>query len=121
MVLEQDLKTEYQRFSRTTIAVDRTATDARIGTRMKSKHGPVTTSSRTSRGPCVSRISASNTSWMGATLTRISRSSPSTTAARTLAVARGRGSVATAGGAAVAGARSIRAWRMNFYELVEPA
>ena len=40
---------------------------------------------------------------------------------RTLAVARGPGSVATAGGAAVAGARSIRAWQMNFYERVDPA
>jgi hypothetical protein len=56
-----------------------------------------------------------------ATAMRISRSSPSTTAARTPPIARGPVSPAMAAGAVVAGGRSILGWRRNFYEFPEPA
>ena len=65
VVLENDLKREYQEWLQEHNRADRTVTGDRTGTRAKSRSGRASTTCRTSTSRSIFRISASSTSSMG--------------------------------------------------------
>jgi hypothetical protein len=81
VILEQDLKREYQEFLQDQTGTDRTATDDPTAPTTRSATGRGSTTCRTSMARCISRITASSTRSTAANTTRMSSCSRPTTAA----------------------------------------